>query len=160
MRSPPRRTGARSRLPALPVLRRARFDALTDREVRRVVRAALAFGGRPRARVSVVLLGDRELARLHADFLGDPSPTDVIAFDLGDEGGAAGEICCSVSCARRVARERGVPAKRELALYLVHGALHLCGYDDHAPRDRARMRAAEKRVLGALGYPDDPLPHP
>ncbi|MBK7875806.1 MAG: rRNA maturation RNase YbeY [Planctomycetes bacterium] len=144
----------------MPILRRVRFDRLDDREVRRIVRAALAHGGRPDARVGVVLMGDAELARLHEEHLGDPSLTDVIAFDLGADGGLAGEICCSVACARRVARSRGVPVERELALYLVHGALHLCGHDDHAPRARTRMRAAERAVLAALGYPDDPLPHP
>ena len=57
----------------------------------------------------------------------------------------------SVDRAIEVARKRGVPASDELRLYLVHGALHLCGYDDREPGDRARMRRAESAVLGALG---------
>ncbi|MBI5362278.1 MAG: rRNA maturation RNase YbeY [Planctomycetes bacterium] len=150
----------RARPAAVRITRLKRGAASSDRAVRRIVRAALAFGGRPEASIGVVLMGDAALAELHARFLGDPSPTDVIAFELGEDGGLDGEICCSVDCARRVARERGVPFERELALYLVHGALHLCGFEDDVPRARRRMRAAERAVLEVLGYPEDPLPHP
>ncbi len=133
---------------------------LDDAGVRRAVRAALRAGGRPRLTVDVVLVGDRRLRDIHRRFLGDDTPTDVIAFDLEDSGpGPAAEIYASVPCAVRVAKERGVSAGRELALYVVHGALHLCGYDDHRTRDRRRMRAVEKSILSSLGYEDDPLPH-
>lgn len=159
-----RSAGKRGEKPLRPapvrITRLKRGAAMSDRTIRRVVRAALAFGGRPQASIGVVLMGDAALAELHERFLGDPSPTDVIAFELGEDGGLYGELCCSVDCARRVARERGVTFERELALYLVHGALHLCGFEDHAPRARRKMRAAERAVLRALDYPEDPLPHP
>ena len=119
--------------------------------IRRTVRAALAHGGRPRIDVDVALVSDRRLSAIHERFLGDPSPTDVISFDLGeDDGSPAGEIYVSVDRARAVARERGVAVGRELQLYLVHGALHLCGYDDRSSRDRRRMRDAEATVLASL----------
>ena len=54
---------------------------------------------------------------------------------------------------------RGASAARETALYLVHGALHLLGHDDHDDADRERMRGAESAVLDRLGYARDPLPH-
>jgi probable rRNA maturation factor len=133
---------------------------LDDEQVREAVQAALRAGGRPTLAVDVVLIGDRRLRALHRCFLGDDTPTDVMAFDLADGGlGPAAEIYASVTCARRVARARGVSAARELALYLVHGALHLCGHDDHRTADRRRMRRAERRILTALGYRDDPAPH-
>lgn len=132
-----------------------------DAAIRAAAAAALAHGGRPGLAVDVILVSDRALAALHAQFLGDASPTDVMAFDLGSEAeGPGAEIYVSVDCARRVARARGVTAERELLLYVVHGALHLCGFDDHADAERRRMRAAEARVLGALGLPPDPGPHP
>ena len=133
---------------------------LTDGEVERVVAAALAHGGRPGIEIEVVFVDDPTLTEMHARFLDDPTPTDVITFDLGEEGGGpAGELYVSVDCAAREARARQVPLERELALYLVHGALHLCGFDDHEAEQRTRMRAAEALVLQGLGYPEDPSPH-
>ena len=129
--------------------------------MRDAVRAAFEHAGRRRSSVDVVLVDDRTLARLHARFLGDPSPTDVIAFDLsGEEGGVEAEIYASHECARRVAAARGVAIERELCLYIVHGALHLCGFDDRTKRARERMRRAEALVLDALGYAEDRGPHP
>lgn len=134
---------------------------LSDSAVRAAVRAALREGRRPDLAVDIVLVGDAFLRDLHRRFLHDDTPTDVIAFDLGRaDGGPAGEVYASVVCARRVARARGVTPARELALYLVHGTLHLCGFDDHRPSDRRRMRTAEARVLASLGYAVDAGPHP
>ncbi|MCY2960512.1 MAG: rRNA maturation RNase YbeY [Planctomycetota bacterium] len=132
---------------------------LSGAEIRRTARAALREGGRPRLRVSIAVVPDRQLTRLHAEWLGDPTPTDVLSFDLSDDLSEAGEIVASHTCARRTARQRGVAAGRELALYVVHGILHLCGHDDHTRSDRAAMRAAEERVLGSLGWPSDLAPH-
>lgn len=126
---------------------------LSKREVGRIVAAALEHGGRPGLPIAVVFTGDRELSALHARALGDPTPTDVITFDLGaDTSGPVGELYVSAERARAVARRRGVEPRRELALYVVHGCLHLCGFDDRRPRERARMRAAERAVLARLGY--------
>ena len=133
---------------------------LTDEAVTAAVEAALAHGGRAGLAVEVVLLDDPSLAALHDQWLGDPSVTDVMAFDLGDEGeGPAAEVYASVDRARELARERGVDWGRELALYLVHGTLHLCGHDDHEDAERAAMRAAEAAVMEGLGYPPDLAPH-
>lgn len=126
---------------------------LSDAEVCAIASAALAHGGRPGLRLAVVFVTDRELARLHRDYRADPSPTDVLAFDLGERGaGPAAEVYLSVERARAEARARDLAPEVELALYLVHGCLHLCGHDDHAPRARARMRAAERVVLARLGF--------
>lgn len=126
---------------------------LSEVEVQAAVAAALEHGGRAGIPLAVVFVSDHELARLHARHLGDPSRTDVMAFDLGEEGrGPAGELFVSVERARAVARARNLAPERELTLYVVHGCLHLCGHDDHAPRARARMRRAERAVLARLGY--------
>ena len=132
---------------------------LSDAAVEALIGAAVAHGGRAGLELDVVFVGDQALAQLHAEWLADERPTDVIAFDLGAEGpGPAGELYVSVDCARRVAPTRPVPVERELALYVVHGALHLCGFDDEAPDARARMRRAEAEVLASLGYAPDPEP--
>ena len=132
---------------------------LTDIEVGQAVEGALDHGGRAGIVVSVVMVDDPTLAALHAQYLGDPTVTDVMSFDLGDGPGPAGELYVSVDRALAIAAERGVRPARELALYLVHGTLHLCGMDDHEPVDREAMRVAERAVLGALGYESDDAPH-
>jgi probable rRNA maturation factor len=160
--APKRRASSKSpRVRATPVAVRwvGSRPFLSDLELRRTARAALREGGRPALRLSIAVVPDRELTRLHGEWLGDPTPTDVLSFDLSDDLSEAGEIVASHTCARRTARERGVPAGRELALYVVHGVLHLCGHDDHDRRERAAMRAAERRVLARLGWPDDDAPH-
>ncbi|MCK6448952.1 MAG: rRNA maturation RNase YbeY [Planctomycetes bacterium] len=134
---------------------RVRRRPLTDREARRTVRAAAEHGGRAGAAWSVVFVSDRELAALHAQWLDDPSTTDVITFDLEGGAGPAGELYVSVDRAVAVSRARGGSVERELALYLVHGVLHLCGYDDRLPSARRRMRRAERRVLESLGHVDE-----
>jgi len=132
---------------------------LDEGELRRIACAALSHGGRAEQELSLVLLDDAALCELHERYLGDPSPTDVISFDLGEDGGPIGEVCVSVERAQLVAAERGVRPARELALYVVHGVLHLCGFDDTSDEERARMRAAEGAVMSALGYEQDCAPH-
>ncbi len=117
-------------------------------------------GGCPAGDLSLVFLTDAGLARLHADFLADPSTTDVITFEGNPTLGTAGEICVSVDTAAAYARKhRRNPVRRslgeggfsaELTLYLVHGWLHLAGYDDLQPARKRLMRRAEARALRLL----------
>lgn len=136
------------------VAQRRRGVTVSPASVTRVLHA-LDRGRPPRCpagSLSVAFVGDREIARLHADFLDDPSVTDVITFP-GEPHPAepfAGEICINVDQARRAAREHGQSLAEELRLYLVHGWLHLAGLDDGTPRQVAAMRAAERRVLTSL----------
>ena len=110
----------------------------------------------PPGELSLVFLTDPALAQLHADFLQDPSPTDVITFS-GDPGvGWAGEICISVDAALRHCRAgsrrqvRPQDFAAELTLYVVHGWLHLAGYDDLEPAKKRAMRRAEAKALALL----------
>ena len=114
--------------------------------VARVVAAALSYLERPAMPVSLLLTDDAEIGKIHDRFLGDPSPTDVISFPLDD----GVDIVVSVERAHSQARERGHDASAELALYLIHGLLHVCGYDDVDSQDRQRMRVAEREILTRL----------
>ena len=114
--------------------------------LRRVVRAVLDFVGRPDLAVSLLITDDAEIARLHDEFLGDPTPTDVISFAIDD----GAELVVSLETAKRCAREQKHTTRAELALYVVHGILHTTGYDDIRVRDRVRMRAAEREVMRRL----------
>jgi len=104
----------------------------------------------PGGELSIVFLTDEALASLHARFLNDPSCTDVITFDGDADVGTAGEICVSADTAERFAAEHQRDFSEELILYVVHGWLHLVGYDDLKPVKKRRMRAAESRALELL----------
>jgi probable rRNA maturation factor len=107
----------------------------------------------------VLVLDDRGIARLHEQWLGIAGPTDVITFDLSDAarpGVLHGDIAVSAETARRTARELGWQPRHELAYYVVHGVLHLSGYDDHDPADRRAMRARERVLMQAAGLPAPP----
>ncbi len=123
------------------------FRPRTDRQfVRRVVETTLDFAGRTDLEVSILLTDNRGIRAIHRDYLDDASVTDVISFEI--DNGVEMAVC--VERARRIARERGHTIRAELALYLVHGLLHACGYDDVESGDRAAMRAAERTVLTVL----------
>jgi len=112
-----------------------------------VVLAALEHGDAGVMPVSLLLTDDAEIARIHGDYLDDPTPTDVISFDLD----GTAEIVVSTQTAARAARLHGHACAHEVALCVVHGLLHLCGYDDRTVPDRAKMRRAERTVLAAVG---------
>jgi probable rRNA maturation factor len=117
-------------------------------------------GGPPSGELSLVFLTDSALAKLHADFLADPTVTDVITFEGAPATGLAGEICVSADAARRQLTSRSPARERreistekfsdELTLYLVHGWLHLAGYDDLVPAKKRAMRRAEARAMKIL----------
>jgi probable rRNA maturation factor len=90
--------------------------------------------------INVVVVSDRRIARLHQEFMGIAGATDVITFEHGD-------IVISAETARLNARNCGQPVETELALYTVHGLLHLNGFEDSAPKPAARMRKVQSRVL-------------
>jgi probable rRNA maturation factor len=100
--------------------------------------------------LSIVFVDDPSIGQIHADFMGDPSATDVITFPANTDMDSAGEIIVSVDHARSRAAELGEPFSRELSLYLVHGWLHLAGFDDRNESDRAAMRSAEQQALAIL----------
>lgn len=100
--------------------------------------------------LSIAFVDDPTIAQVHADFMDDPTPTDVITFPADEEMESAGEIIVSVDHARDRATELREPFSRELTLYLIHGWLHLAGYDDRNDGDRAAMRTAEQEALSLV----------
>ncbi len=136
------------------VRRLTRADEVASTQIAKAVRAAL--GGAALKSINVVLLDDARISELHRDFMGEPGATDVITFDLRDapeQRAIEGEIVISVETARRQARRYRAETGRELLRYVIHGVLHLLGYDDNVPAGRRRMRREENRVLNLLGEP-------
>jgi probable rRNA maturation factor len=90
--------------------------------------------------VFIWLISDRRMTLLHRRFLGQLGPTDVLTFQHG-------EIFVSVETARRNARTFGNSLMRELKLYVVHGLLHLHGFDDQTPAEARKMKMAQEKIL-------------
>lgn len=90
--------------------------------------------------IEVTIVSDATIARVHHDFMGIDGPTDVITFDHG-------EIVIGAETAVAQARHYGQSLEHELALYLIHGLLHLNGWDDQTPGRRARMNRAQAHVM-------------
>ena len=99
--------------------------------------------------LSVAFVTEETICSLHKQFLNDPTPTDVITFpDDEDISERTGEICISVDEALKYVHLHSL--EQELTLYLVHGWLHLAGYDDLNEVDRRVMRTMEQKTLQFL----------
>lgn len=129
-------------------IERARFRA--------VAQAVLDGEGARDYEISLAFVDNPTIHRLNKQFLDHDEPTDVLSFPLSEPGSRKlqGELVIGVEVAVEAARERGHDVQAELALYVIHGLLHLCGHDDHDDAGRRRMREAERRYLAALGLPD------
>jgi probable rRNA maturation factor len=90
--------------------------------------------------VSILIVSDRKIASLHRQFMNESGPTDVITFQHG-------EIFVSAETARRNARRFGNALARELRLYVVHGLLHLHGFDDRVEVSARKMRSVQRKIL-------------
>jgi probable rRNA maturation factor len=100
------------------------------------------------AEISLAVVDDATLQKLHHEYLDDDTPTDVMSFVLDrDAGHLAGEVVASADTAVAAAEEFGWSADDELLLYIIHGTLHLVGYDDTTPEARSEMRERERRHL-------------
>lgn len=130
------------------------FAAATPGVDRRALRRFAArlrdevAGGRP---FCCRIASDREVRGLNRLFLGQDRPTDVLSFPSASGIGSLGDIAIALPCARRQAAALGHGVDVELRVLLLHGVLHLLGYDHET--DRGRMRRAEERWRARLGLP-------
>lgn len=149
-----------SLIPDEPRLREAVVRVLTEERVRS-------------ASISVALVNDAEIHHINREFLGHDYPTDVISFRLDEDGAPdseidspdesdasndsssgshhrlEGELIVSTETALREASAHGWSPHDEVLLYVVHGLLHLCGYDDLTDETRPVMRVREREVLAS-----------
>jgi probable rRNA maturation factor len=88
-------------------------------------------------------VSDEDIARVHGEFLADPTPTDIITFPHG-------EILISLDTAARQGAEHGQDLERETSLYVIHGLLHLAGWDDHEAAEAAEMKETQERILAEV----------
>ena len=108
--------------------------------------------------VSIHFCSSQQISILHADFFNDPSSTDCISFPIdeprakssGKDYHVLGEIFVNPQAALLYASNKGSCPYEELSLYVVHGLLHLLGYDDIEPKDRKLMRQAEQENMNII----------
>ena len=104
----------------------------------------------PATAVNFRFVDNAEIKKWHRNFLGDPAPTDVMAFSMREgrrlksPEEALGDVVISVETARTQARQFGKTLDEELTLYMIHGVLHLLGYDD--------LRPSQKKVMDRLQF--------
>lgn len=90
--------------------------------------------------VEISIIDDKQIAKVHGEFMDDPSPTDVITFDYG-------EILVSAETALSNSEEMQVSLENEILLYIIHGMLHLGGYLDGSRAEFKEMKSLQEMIL-------------
>jgi probable rRNA maturation factor len=149
---------------AILVEDRAWEEAIVDPAplLRRAARAAVKVAALPPApslAVSIALIDDRAMRRLNRHFRGKDRSTNVLSFPAATEkpGGrrrALGDIALAFGTVRREAREQRKSVADHAAHLMVHGMLHLLGYDHESEKQANRMESLERKALAALGIGD------
>lgn len=141
----------------MAVYLRVRLRRLVVRQTAwlRVVLQVLEAVGEASSELSVELIGDGRMRRLNREYRKKDRTTDVLAFAMRESacpnGALLGDVVISVPTARRQAKENGRALDEELAWLLVHGVLHLCGYDhERSDQEARRMRRREQQILRVL----------
>lgn len=124
--------------------------------LRDVARAVLDGENVKDYEISLAFVDNATIHRLNKQYLNHDEPTDVLSFPYSAANAKKleGELVVGVQIALEQASERGHDVQAELALYVIHGLLHLCGYGDKSADDEKSMRARERHYLESLGLPD------
>jgi rRNA maturation RNase YbeY len=137
------------------IIRRDRGKKFPRRKLKDTALAILQLVQEEEAELSIALVGDAEMQQLNADYRQKDYPTDVLSFpadeNLPIKPRLLGDVIISVDRARQQAKERGRTLDQEMTILLIHGVLHLLGYDhERSAKEARRMRRLEKKVYGAL----------
>jgi probable rRNA maturation factor len=126
------------------------------RQLREVVRVVLEGEGIADSEISLAFVDNATIHRLNMRYLQHDEPTDILTFPLSepDSKKLAGELVIGAEVALAQAAERGHDVQVELCLYVIHGLLHLCGFDDHDEIDIRAMRERERHYLQVLALAD------
>ena len=131
----------------------------TDALLRRAARAAL--GASPPLpgeayRVTLVLTGDEEMRNLNRSWRGQDKPTNVLSFpaDAVRDRGFLGDLVFAYETARKEADEQRIPLSNHISHLVIHGMLHLLGFDHAADEDAERMETIERTALASIGVAD------
>ena len=123
--------------------------------VKQWIRGVLEGYGEKEGRIQVILTDDTFILEMNRNFLGHDYYTDITTFDTSDypespKDAISGELYISVDTVRANAEEYGSTFPEEMHRVIIHGVLHLIGFDDHEPEDIQQMRNAEAQALAQL----------
>jgi probable rRNA maturation factor len=130
--------------------------ALDFARLKEVAKAVLEGEGIASAKVTFAFVSNAHIHRLNKQYLDHDEPTDVLTFPYSVKGAKKleGEVVIGDEVAAEYAADRGHGVELERQLYVIHGCLHLCGYNDIDAKTEARMRERERHYLKLLGLPD------
>lgn len=140
---------------SVEIIRRDEGKKLSSRKLKKVAQKVLEIVERNQVELCLVLVGNREIRELNAKFRKKDYPTDVLSFPAGDELPAGvellGDVVISVEKAKEQAKERRRTLNEEMVTLLIHGIVHLLGYDhERSPKDARIMDRLEKKIYRAL----------
>lgn len=106
--------------------------------------------------ISLAFVDNTTIHRLNKQYLDHDEPTDVLSFPYSAANAKKleGELILGAEVANQQATERGHDVQTELALYVIHGLLHLCGYDDKSAGAEKEMRERERHYMQQMGLPN------
>ena len=124
--------------------------------IKDAARTVLEGEGVRACKVTIAFVDNAHIHRLNKQFLDHDEPTDVLTFPYTepDAKSLEGEVVIGYEMAQEYANDRGHELYLELLLYVIHGCLHLCGYDDKDAKAKNEMRAKEREYLKKAGLPD------
>ena len=138
----------------LTITNRQRIHKINARRLREIITALLTELAGPDASLEINLVSPAQMAKVNQSFLQHAGPTDVITFDYREARPGAplhGELFICPAVAVTQAREFGTEWRSELVRYVIHGVLHLLGYDDLEPAARRKMKQVEGRWVRKIG---------
>ena len=102
--------------------------------------------------INFIFVDDEEILRVNREYIGHDYYTDHIGFDYSQGSSISGDIYIGVDTVRTNSGKFSRPYPEELHRVIIHGVLHLCGFKDKTPRERARMQKAEDEALAIMNY--------
>ena len=130
---------------------------LNSPQIIKIIKMILRHEGVDNAVLSIVFVNHQRMKALNKKYLNRNHTTDVLAFDLKDDVAlkrrpktVMGDIIISTDAALKHVSAHQTVLAEELTLYVIHGILHLCGYDDHKANDIRKMRKKEQELLSYL----------
>jgi probable rRNA maturation factor len=123
-----------------------------SKEIFRAVKNVYKEEGKKNPSLAVICTHNRFIRKINREFLAHDYITDVVAFPLGNDGGVEAEIYINLDAARNQAKKYNVTYTQEVRRLLIHGALHLIGYDDKTQSEKNKMNAREDYYLALMSY--------